>query len=51
MIYQHASRDRARAIAKGLGNFVRDARTASGKPEGDEPERRERSARETTTGR
>jgi hypothetical protein len=29
MIYQHATRDRDRAIAKGLGAFVRDAQRAA----------------------
>ena len=43
MIYQHASRDRDRAIAKGLGGFIRDARAVSGKPGDEEPEQ-ERSA-------
>lgn len=33
MIYQHASRDRDRLIAKGLGGFVRDMRSASDEPE------------------
>jgi integrase len=44
MVYQHASRDRDRAIAQGLGGFIRDARAASGKLEDEEPERRERNA-------
>lgn len=44
MIYQHASRDRDRKIARGLGGFIRDARAASGKPEHEEPEQEERSA-------
>jgi integrase len=44
LIYQHASRDRDRLIAKGLGSLVRDARAASDKPAGEEPEREERSA-------
>jgi hypothetical protein len=44
MIYQHASRDRDRLIAKGLGNLVRDARASSAKPEEEEPEREERGA-------
>ncbi|HEY6792092.1 MAG TPA: hypothetical protein VI365_32745 [Trebonia sp.] len=44
LIYQHATRDRDRLIAKGLGAFVREARSASGKPEAEEPERGEHSA-------
>jgi integrase len=44
MIYQHATRDRDRLIAQGLGGFIRDARTASGKLEDEEPEQQERSA-------
>ena len=44
MIYQHATRDRDRLIAQGLGGFIRDARAASGKPEEEEPDREERSA-------
>jgi integrase len=44
LIYQHASRDRDRLIAKGLGNLVRDMRAAPGKPEEEEPERGERGA-------
>jgi integrase len=44
MIYQHASRDRDRAIAKGLGGFIRDARAVSRKAEDEEPEQGERSA-------
>jgi integrase len=35
MIYQHASRDRDRKIAQGLGGFIRDARAATGRPEGE----------------
>jgi integrase len=40
MIYQHASRDRDRAIAKGLGNLV-DARATTDEPEEEEQGHRE----------
>jgi integrase len=43
MIYQHATRDRDRAIAKILGTFVRDARKPVGEM-ADEPERGEEGA-------
>ncbi|WP_300613037.1 hypothetical protein [Trebonia sp.] len=32
LIYQHASRDRDQAIAKALGTFVREVRTAADQP-------------------
>jgi integrase len=44
LIYQHATRDRDRLIAKGLGSFIRDARHPPGGSEEGEPERRERGA-------
>jgi integrase len=44
LIYQHATRDRDRLIAKGLGNFIRDTRYPSGEPEEERPERGEHSA-------
>jgi integrase len=44
MIYQHATRDRDRLIAQGLGGFIRDARAAASTPEDEEPEQEERSA-------
>jgi len=44
MIYQHATLDRDRLIAQGLGGFIRDARAVSGKPEDEEPEQEGRSA-------
>lgn len=37
MIYRHATRDRDQAIAKALGTFVRDVRSAAEK-QADEPE-------------
>jgi integrase len=43
LIYQHASRDRDREVAKALGVFVQRARGTSDKPATD-AERRERSA-------
>jgi hypothetical protein len=44
LIYQHATRDRDRLIAEGLGSFIRDARHPSGGSEEEGPERRERDA-------
>jgi len=44
MIYQHATRDRDRLIAKGLGDFIRDARHPSGEQEEEGSERGEHSA-------
>jgi integrase len=45
MIYQHASRDRDRAIAKGLDDYIRDARQAAdGKSLEQAPKRKKRSA-------
>lgn len=42
LIYQHASRDRDREVAKGLGRYVRKARKANGNPV--DAERKEKSA-------
>jgi hypothetical protein len=43
MIYQHATRDRDKAIAKALGTFVREARKPAGEKAG-EPQRGEEGA-------
>jgi hypothetical protein len=44
MIYQHATRDRDRAIAEALGALVREVRQEPGEASGEQPQRREREA-------
>jgi hypothetical protein len=43
MIYQHATSDRDKAIAKALGTFFREAQNATGTPE-EAPQRGEQDA-------
>ena len=42
LIYQHATRDRDRAIAEALGSLVREAQQEPGEAPGEQPERGER---------
>jgi len=44
MMYQHATRDRDRAIAQALGALVREVRPEPAEGPGDQGERRERDA-------
>jgi len=44
MIYQHATRDRDRAIAEALGALFREVPQEPGGMPGQQPERREREA-------
>jgi integrase len=44
LIYQHATRDRDRAIAEALGSLVREAQQEPGEAPGEQPERGEREA-------